>query len=49
MSSFVDPLVLGSSHHFQEWIQLRNVLRGEYSAPTLLYFDPVFENERVVG
>ena len=41
MSSFVDPIALGSIHHFQEWIELRNVLRGEYAAPTLLFFDPV--------
>ena len=44
MSSFVDPIALGSIHHFQEWIELRNVLRGQYAAPTLLFFDPVFED-----
>ena len=36
MSSFVDPIALGSIHHYQEWIELRNVLRGQYAAPTLL-------------
>ena len=44
MSSFVDPIALGSIHHYQEWIELRNVLRGQYAAPTLLFFDPVFED-----
>ena len=43
LSSFVDPVALGHKHRFQEWLEMRDLLRVELNEPDLLYLDGVFE------
>ena len=43
LSSFVDPVALGHKHRFQEWLEMRDLLRVELNEPDLLYLDGAFE------